>query len=73
MKRLFVLLLTIPLGGCLLTDGSVQSLKPICDALGPPIMFNAKDKNSAYHAGPKLVPRLVQQDAVGENLPCPGY
>lgn len=72
MKRFFILLLALPLGGCL-TTGSVESLKPICDALGPPIVFNAKNKNSAYHAGPKLAPRLVQQDAVGENLPCPGY
>ena len=60
------------LSGCV-TDGSTQSLKPICEALGPPIVYNSKNKNSDYHAGPKLAPRLATQNHIGEGLPCPNY
>ena len=74
MRYIALLLLTLPLGGCFLTaTGSITSLTPVCEALGPPIQYNTKNKDSAYHAGPKLAPRLSQQNAVGENLPCPGY
>ena len=73
MKKFLILLMALPLGGCFFTAGTVESLKPVCDALGPPIHYNGKDKNSAWHAGPKLGGRLDQQYGVGENLSCPGY
>lgn len=73
MRYVLVLLLALPLGGCLLTTGSTESLKPVCEALGPPIRYNGKNKNSDYHAGPKLATRLDQQNDVGVGLPCPGY
>jgi hypothetical protein len=72
MKYLLVALLALPLGACV-TTGTVDSLKPVCEALGPPIKYNSKNTHSAYHAGPKLAPRLAQQNAVGENLSCGGY
>jgi len=70
--RLFVILLALFLAGCV-TDGSTQSLQPVCDALGKPIVYNSRNKASDYHAGKKLAPRLAQQNRVGVNLRCPAY
>lgn len=61
------------LSACAGPRGAVESLKPICDALGPPVEFNARDKDNAWHAGPALAPVLDERNRVGENLPCPGY
>ena len=58
--------------GCA-TTGSVESLKPVCEALGPPHVYNAKNKNSPYHAGPVLATRLHRDNNVGSGLSCPGY
>lgn len=72
INKAAILVLILSLGGCT-ASGSVQGLEPVCEALGPPIVYNSKNKNSDYHAGPKLAPRLATQNGVGENLPCPGY
>ena len=45
------------LAGCATVEGSTQSLAPVCEALGPPHEYNSKNKDSAYHAGPKVAPR----------------
>ena len=67
-------LASIALGGCATVPaGSTQSLKPVCDALGPPHVYNSKNKDSAYHAGPKVAPRLARDNRVGTNLHCNGY
>ena len=61
------------LGGCATVPGEAKSLKPVCDVLGPPHVYNAKNKDSPWHAGPKVAPRLRRDNHVGENLRCPGY
>lgn len=53
--------------------GLVTSLKPVCEALGPPHRYNAEVSTSPYHAGPKLADRLARDNRVGENLSCAGY
>lgn len=75
MKYLFVILLTLPLGGCFLTAGTgeVTTLAPVCDALGQPIIYNSHDRNSAWHAGPLLAPSLAEHNSVGVNLHCPAF
>ena len=73
MKKLLIVALALPLAGCLTDSGALQSLQPVCEALGPPIHYNGKNKNSDWHAGPNLANRLDQQYEVGTNLPCPGY
>lgn len=67
-----VFVLACLLGGCTHT-GSTQSLAPVCEALGAPIEYNSRNKNSDYHAGPKLAPRLATQNRVGTGLNCTGY
>lgn len=75
MRLRFVLLAAvIPLAGCASVDkGSLQSLSPVCEALDGPILYNSKNKNSAYHAGPKLAPQLAERNSIGLNLNCPAY
>jgi hypothetical protein len=74
LLMLAVLVITgFVLAGCATVPGEVKSLKPVCDALGPPHVYNAKNKDSPWHAGPKVAPRLRRDNNVGENLRCPGY
>jgi hypothetical protein len=73
MKQVFLLLaLAVALGGCVSTSDT-ESLKPVCEALGPPHRYNAHTLTSPTHAGPMLAQRLARDNAVGEGLPCPGY
>lgn len=65
-----LILLALALGGCA-TDGSTQSLAPVCEALGPVIKYNPRNKDSDYHAGPKLAPQIAYQNRVRVNLSCP--
>jgi hypothetical protein len=53
--------------------GAVESLKPVCDALIGPITYNSHNKNSLWHAGPKLAPQIALRNSVGRNLSCPAY
>lgn len=77
MIKHFILLtlVAMALGGCVTTgnSGATVSLKPVCEALGPPHEYNSRNKDSAYHAGPKVSPRLARDNRVGTNLRCPGY
>lgn len=65
-------MLPLLLAGCA-SSGSLQGLTPVCDALVGPITYNPSNKNSEYHAGPKLAPELALRNRVGENLNCPAY
>lgn len=72
MKMFIILSSLLLLAGCQ-TTGQVQSLLPVCTALGAPIEYNSKNKDSDWHAGPKLAPRLAKQNRVGVNLACKAY
>ena len=71
MKHL-ILLTTLTLAGCA-GPGTIQSLKPVCDALGDPIRYNPNNIHSKLHAGPDLVTVLEEKNDVGVNLHCKGY
>lgn len=64
--------LALLLAGCQ-TDGQVSAIKPICDAMIGPILYNSTNPKSRRHAGPDLAPDLKQRNQVGQNLNCPQY
>jgi hypothetical protein len=72
IKFIILFLTAFILLGCA-NQGALESLKPVCEALGDPIKYNPDNKNSPYHAGSKLADRIDQQDQVGANLNCNGY
>ena len=61
------------LGGCTTTQGKVEGLAPVCEALIGPIKYNSTKTSSARHAGPELAKDLKQRNQVGERLRCPAY
>lgn len=71
--RIISVLLALALCGCATTDGTVQGLAPICDALIGPIKYNSTKVTSARHAGPDLAKDLKQRNQVGQRLGCPAY
>lgn len=71
--RALILIAALALGGCATTEGTVQGLAPICDALIGPIKYNSTKITSARHAGPELAKDLKQRNQVGERLGCPAY
>lgn len=73
-STIIVILLVVSalLPGCA-KQGATESLKPVCEALGPPHEYNPTNKNSSLYAGKTLATRLDRDNSVGENLPCPGY
>lgn len=73
MKFFFVLSVALVLASCATTEGLVDSLQPVCKAIGEPFVYNPNNKNSPYHAGSILVRRLAKQNRVGINLACPAY
>ena len=73
-KSVIVILLgSLLLTGCASKEGLIQSLTPVCTALGAPLKYNPNNKNSPVHAGPALAKQIDQRDDVAENLHCPGY
>ena len=70
--RVLILILPLALAGCI-TNGSTQSLKPVCDAIIGPIQYSSHNKQSARYAGPELAPDLAKRNRVGVNLACPAY
>jgi hypothetical protein len=76
VKHLALLMLVaVALGGCVTTGKglSATTRNSVCEAIGPPHVYNSKDKNSKYHAGTKVSPRLARDNRVGTALGCPGY
>lgn len=53
--------------------GSVESFKPVCDALIGPISYSSTNKASQSYAAPKLAPQLKRRNQVGQKLNCPLY
>ena len=72
-RTISALLVALALGGCATTDGTVQGLAPVCDALVGPIRYNSTKVSSPRHAGPELAKDLKQRNQVGERLGCPEY
>lgn len=70
--RYLALALALCLTGCI-TDGSTQSLKPVCEALVGPIHYTSSNIKKPDYAGPSLAPQLAVRNNVGQNLDCPGY
>ena len=73
LGMVIVVIIALLLGGCATTKRTVESLTPVCKALGPPHVYNTHNFHSPYHAGPKLAPRLHRDNDVGTNLRCKGY
>lgn len=64
--------LSLGLVGCV-TDGTVQTLKPICDALIGPIHYSSTTNKYQRYAGKQLASDLAERNRVGVNLGCPAY
>jgi hypothetical protein len=73
MKKLFILLLALPLGGCFETLQQPITLNPICEAIIGPIQYNSTNKASSRYAAPNLVSDLKERNDVGVRLNCPQY
>jgi len=71
MKKLSILF-ALALGGCA-TTGSVESLKPVCDALVKPYKYNTFKTTSLRHAGSELAKDLKQHNQIGSKLGCPQF
>ena len=71
---LFMVLILIIFGAmlasCATAPGPSTKISPICEAIGPKFKYNTHNKNSDFHAGPKLAPRLSQQNDVHDGLHC---
>lgn len=67
--RILILLLVLPLAGCLTTMADA----PACKALIGPIKYNSANKDSRRHAGPDLAVDLKARNQVGSGLGCPEY
>jgi hypothetical protein len=66
-----MLLIALAMGGC--QTLSTVTDETACDALGKPIIYNSKKKESDYYAAPKLAPQLAEKNRTGINLNCPAY
>jgi hypothetical protein len=72
-KLIGMLFLALSLCGCATTGVPLNSLQPVCAALGSPIRYNSAKQNSDRYAGKALVPDLAQRNHIGINLGCPAY
>lgn len=72
-KYIALILAGLALGACATTSGTLTSLGPVCEALGPPLKYNPNNTASTWHAGKSLAVAIDRRDNVGSNLRCPAY
>lgn len=66
-----MLLIGLAMSGC--QTLSTATDETVCAAVGRPILYNSKKKESDYYAAPKLAPQLAEKNRTGINLNCPAY
>jgi hypothetical protein len=52
---------------------STPTPEAVCKAIGSPIRYTSKVKESDYYAAPKLAPQLAVKNRTGIHLNCPAY
>lgn len=73
MRYVVLLLTALALASCAGQHGALESLRPVCEALGKPLKYNPNSNKGGWFAGKNLASAIDERDQTGANLSCPGY